>query len=419
MKIRLTLLAMLFVIQYTVAQNFQTVEEVNTACATLGFAANEDAELTVDKIMEIIGLQKNFKLQECPNINNAIAKNIKNSSGRMIRYILYDNDFFKRIDLKAQNDWAAISILAHEIGHHLNGHALNNEGSNHEFELDADYFSGLILAKMGATLIEAQSAVQTLSYDKATTTHPAKIDRLSKIKRGWDKGIASSGKTDPLIEDLFRKATNGDVYAQVNLGYKYESGKGVKEDMSEAVYWYEKAAKSGYAKGQANLGYMLMNGLGTDKDYKKAIYWYKKAIKNDYVNAQTYLGYMYQKGYGVTQDYNEAEKWYRKAASQEEKYAQSNLGGMYYNGLGVEKNLNTSFNWYLKAANHNLALAQNQIAEMYYYGLGVEQDYKDAIDWYLKAAKQDYIDAQLELGRIYSSGEYVTEDYEKVFLLGQ
>jgi hypothetical protein len=82
-------------------QNYQTVEEVNDACATLGFSTNEEAEIAVDEMMEIIGLQKSFTIQECPNINNAIAKNIKNSSGNMFRYILYDNDFLNSMDAKA------------------------------------------------------------------------------------------------------------------------------------------------------------------------------------------------------------------------------------------------------------------------------------------------------------------------------
>ena len=87
---------------------------------------DEDAEIAVDEMMDIIGLQKNFKLQECPNINNAIAKNIKNSSGNMVRYILYDNDFFSKMDAKAGNDWAAISILAHEIGHYKKKHIIKS-----------------------------------------------------------------------------------------------------------------------------------------------------------------------------------------------------------------------------------------------------------------------------------------------------
>jgi len=174
------------------AQNYQTIEEVDTACTQLGFMGDEEAEDAVDKILSQIGLFRNFTIQECPDINNAVAKNIDVGDGKKARYILYDNEFFEKISDKASNDWAATSILAHEIGHHLNGHSLNNEGSNHQWELEADEFSGFVLARMGSSLEDAQSAIKTLKREEATRTHPAKADRLDAIAKGWGRG---SGKT--------------------------------------------------------------------------------------------------------------------------------------------------------------------------------------------------------------------------------
>lgn len=170
------------------AQNYQTIEEIDNICAELGFSSDEEIQFAVDKIVSHIGLKRNFELLSCPRINNAIAKNIKDQEGNFKRYILYDTQFIERISKNAQNDWSAISILAHEIGHHLNGHSLNNKGSNHKWELEADEFSGFVLAKMGASLLEAQSAIETLKYTKATTTHPAKADRLKQIEIGWISG---------------------------------------------------------------------------------------------------------------------------------------------------------------------------------------------------------------------------------------
>jgi len=202
MKTKLSILFVLLALQGVNAQNYQTVEDINDTCSTLGFLSNEEAEIAVDEILTKIGLFRNFTLQECPNINNAVAKNIKNNKGYTFRYILYDNSFFNSINDKASNDWAATSVLAHEIGHHLNGHSLNNEGSNHRFELEADYSSGFYLAKMGASLEEAQSAIQTLKYEKATRTHPAKVDRLLAIKRGWNKAKGDAKEKENTIEEV-------------------------------------------------------------------------------------------------------------------------------------------------------------------------------------------------------------------------
>ena len=373
MKLKYVILLSILSLELAISQNYQTVEDVNDSCAILGFTTNEDAEIAVDEMMEIIGLQKNFTLQECPNINNAIAKNIKNSSGNMVRYILYDNDFFNRMDSKAGNDWAAISILAHELGHHLNGHALNNEGSNHEFELDADYFSGLILAKMGARLEEAQSAIQTLRYEKATSTHPAKIDRLNEIERGWTKGnnynkrindTGISEAMEPLIQEYYRKAKNGNATAQNSLGYAYGEGKGVERDYKEAVKWYRRAAEQGNAEGQDNLGNAYLAGKGVLKD-----------------------------GY-------EAAKWYRKAAEQGVGSSQSQLGLMYLTGTGIEKDDYEALKWLRKAAEKGNALGQYGLALMYKYGSGVEKDYDEAVKWYRKAARQGNENSKKQLTKM-------------------
>jgi len=192
MKARFTCILIIVFTIIGTAQNYQTIEEVDTACTQLGFMGDEEAEDAVDKILSQIGLFRNFTIQECPDINNAVAKNIDVGDGKKARYILYDNEFFEKISDKASNDWAATSILAHEIGHHLNGHSLNNEGSNLAWELEADEFSGFVLARMGSSLEDAQSAIKTLKREEATRTHPAKADRLDAIAKGWSRG---SGKT--------------------------------------------------------------------------------------------------------------------------------------------------------------------------------------------------------------------------------
>ncbi len=217
MKTKLTLIiAFLFVTQVAFSQNYQSVEEINEACSQLGFSGDEDAEIAVDAILDKIGLFRNFIIQECPEINNAVAKNIDVGNGHKERYILYDANFFKKIDDKAANGWAATSVLAHEIGHHLNGHSLNNEGSNHKFELEADEFSGFVLARMGASLEDAQSAIQTLRYEKATRTHPAKADRLLRIEKGWNRGNGKVIEIKKIEEEIVNEIIENEEITEID-----------------------------------------------------------------------------------------------------------------------------------------------------------------------------------------------------------
>jgi hypothetical protein len=80
-----------------------------------------------------------------------------------------------------------MSILAHEIGHHLSGHTLNNNDDKLNNELQADKFSGFILYKLGATLLQAQKAINQLGTEQDTGTHPSKYKRMDIIKMGWEE----------------------------------------------------------------------------------------------------------------------------------------------------------------------------------------------------------------------------------------
>ncbi len=82
------------------------------------------------------------------------------------------------------------------------------------------------------------------------------------------------------INDLIKKAEQGDVEAQYNLGYYYHSGEGVEQSEKRALYWWQKAAEQGHAEAQFNLGVVHEKGYGVEQSYEKAIYWFRKACEN-------------------------------------------------------------------------------------------------------------------------------------------
>jgi len=92
------------------------------------------------------------------------------------------------------------------------------------------------------------------------------------------------------INDLIKKAEQGDVEAQYNLGYYYHSGEGVEQSEKKALYWWQKAAKQGHANSQFNLGVVHEKGYGVEQSYEKAIHWYTKAAEQGFVRAQNNLG---------------------------------------------------------------------------------------------------------------------------------
>ena len=150
------------------------------------FATYKNADIAVNKILDVTGMSKRFVLQDCNDISNCVATSYKG-----IRYILYDRDFMDVIATNT-NSWSSTSILAHEIGHHVNGHTLElgEEGTlseSRQMELEADEYSGFVMYKLGASLSQAQEAIRLISTNKddSYSTHPSKDKRLRAIEKGY------------------------------------------------------------------------------------------------------------------------------------------------------------------------------------------------------------------------------------------
>jgi hypothetical protein len=143
------------------------------------FNPREREKNQINLILKYSGLSGNFIIYGA-SIDNAIATIINNQ-----RYIFYDPKLLTYSDLNSGHYWTSMSILAHEIGHHLNGHTLNEEGSNHNDELEADKFSGFVLYKLGASLTQSITAIEALGNSNDTKTHPSIEKRVNAIKQGW------------------------------------------------------------------------------------------------------------------------------------------------------------------------------------------------------------------------------------------
>ena len=208
------------------------------------------------------------------------------------------------------------------------------------------------------------------------------------------------------IVTLTLKAKSGEAEAQNALGEAYYDGKGVTENLPEAVKWFTKAAEQENAKAQYNLGICYYYGYGVQyRDRREAVKWYTRAAEQGNADAQNDLGYCYEFGEGVDKNLKEAVKWYTKAAEQGLPLAQCNLGACYENGDWVEKNLEEAVKWYTKAANQEYARAQYNLALSYDKGEGVAKNDSEAMKWYLKAVKNNYPQAAYYYGAMLLAGD--------------
>ena len=411
-----------------------------------GFMSEQDVEGLIANILSMQGLNNRFVVLACTSVENCIATIDKNN--RPI--ILYNPNFlksvkklgFKEADIPSilEKDWSTLTILAHEIGHHLNNHITNPlpGATEIQIELEADKTAGFLVYLMGGTLEKAKMAFQGVS-ETGGYTHPKRQDRIAALTNGYDDAknkfpkiiktiVTNPGSSKSEIEQEIQRAIN--LYDNKNyteafvllkknddnpqtwsyLGKSYEWGFGVIQDFSEAFRWYRKSAEQGDDYGQKTLGSMYFNGRGVTQDFSEGVRWYRKSAEQGNASSQYNLGNIYSNGHGVTQDFSEAFRWYRKSAEQGHAISQFYLGLLYANGQGVTQDYYEAVRWFRKSADQGNATGQYLLGIKYSRGEGVTQDYYEAVRLYKKSAGQGNKNGQYFLGDAYEYGKGVAQD---------
>ena len=86
-----------------------------------------------------------------------------------------------------------------------------------------------------------------------------------------------------------KRAKQGDVVAQTQLGVAYANGEGVAQNFTTALEWFRLAAEQGYGQAQYNLGSFYINGEALEEDYVMAYMWFTLAAKQGNEGAKVNL----------------------------------------------------------------------------------------------------------------------------------
>lgn len=184
----------------------------------------------------------------------------------------------------------------------------------------------LKLCNVAETIREVLRIVRldTLAEILADEDEAMKVFRRERRHKDTDADSESGTELD--IADTYRtSAAKGDADAQYKLARCYENGRGVEQDFTEALKWYEKSARQGNANGQHALATCYAYGMEVAQNYDEAIKWYRKAAEQGHADAEYAMGMNYAYGIGVKADLAQAEKWYRKAVAQGHSKAQEAL----------------------------------------------------------------------------------------------
>lgn len=224
-------------------------------------------------------------------------------------------------------------------------------------------------------------------------------------------GIKLSG--DNLNDMIKYSAENGSIPSQLRYADMLFFGKGVSQDKTEAVLWYERAAVQNNAEAQYSLANCYASGEGTQQNFGKALYWYEKATANGNAEAANTLGCYYYYGKGTAKIPEKAVELFLMSAQAGNSDAQYNYGECCYNGISMLKNPAEAVVWYKKSASQGNPYAQYSLGWCHYFGEGVMQDYNTAKRLFELSAMQRNPYAQLALGYCYLNGQGTDRNFAK------
>jgi hypothetical protein len=147
--------------------------------------ANAEPQKIINQIVRFIGVPPNFDVRSA-TVSNAVAIVPEKGKEKGKRLILYNPEFLMTVDDSTNSKWGVVSVLCHEIGHHMLWHTLTKD-KNPKNEIDADKYSGWLMRNLGASKKESIAAILALGSENDSRSHPEKNKRKSAILAGWEE----------------------------------------------------------------------------------------------------------------------------------------------------------------------------------------------------------------------------------------
>lgn len=221
---------------------------------------------------------------------------------------------------------------------------------------------------------------------------------LASVKRLIGEGHNANREEE--IQQLRRKAMQGDAEAMCSLALLLQSGDGVEKDLDKAFELYLKAAEKGCDRAMEEVASCYYLG------------------KNEWSNCP--------------RNYHKAAKWLRLLADKGSLKALHNLACLYRFGCNREEDqelwgttedvfpidISKAFELFSEAAGQGHSPSMVALGDLYRHGT-IEGGMGKAIEWYEKAMRCGNFDAAFELGKIYFEGVdrldvgYVAPDRQK------
>ncbi|MCH9651372.1 MAG: SEL1-like repeat protein [Deltaproteobacteria bacterium] len=212
---------------------------------------------------------------------------------------------------------------------------------------------------------------------------------------------------------LRKKCLSGEPARCVDLGYAYDTGRGVPTDHAEAARLYKLACDGGEPKGCTNLAGLLRKGQGVPQSYSEAARLDRLGCDANYHRACTNLGYLYSQGWGVPQSDREAVRLFQLACTGGDLMGCLNLGTQTQTGEGVSPNAVEAARLYRLVCDGGETRGCVNLGLLLEQGHGVGQNGKEAARLYRLSCESGNSAGCYFLGHLYEKGKLLPQEYSE------
>lgn len=234
---------------------------------------------------------------------------------------------------------------------------------------------------------------------------PQEMSSISRIRLKDEMETHFSNTQQDIVQYYRHSARRGDPAAQVVIGnFYYYGGPGINQDLEQARYLFEQAARAGRMDAHAHLGFM---DLHAGRNASAVLHLMKAADAGQKMGHHG-LGYAALHGIGIPKNPKLAVDHFQLAAAQKVSEAMYNLGVMFDAGEDVERKPKEAYHFLSQAAGLGHLKAKYMVGRMHSHGIApATADCSRAVRYFKEVAERGLWNKILTRAlRAYEKGEY-------------
>lgn len=157
---------------------------------------DEDAHKLVAEVLSYFGIGSfTWEVLLAPDDKDTAHAMAKFIPAGPRRQIIFNQKFMNQLAVESSR-WAQYCVASHEIGHLLRAHLERHAIKLYDAELEADFYCGFVLGKMGASY---DHTVGSIGWFSGSPGYPPREERVAQIGHGWTDATGLSAGSERVV----------------------------------------------------------------------------------------------------------------------------------------------------------------------------------------------------------------------------